>query len=233
MKKTLFFLLLIFLGIQVDGQKTLKNFNGQFVFKESSFYEPITRNCYDTVVRYSKYEKKDSTIITQYVLSFDDNIVEFSYIPFKYYLNNDTIFLKYFNPITIEYVVKNAYSLKRKDTLVGSICNKFLVDSINENGKKKYFIDEIQSEPVDLNIIYRGDTIIEWNDYKLECYIFEEQTGNRRRNFKRIIFFEKDVLLPIEIKEYKYFKNETIGNIPTNKWLLTKYLKLIEIEQIK
>lgn len=87
----------LIIGIQSSfyAQKTLKNFEGNLMFKESNYYTPITRKVYDTVNIYYSYEVA-KTINIERCSIFDVYNIDSegkAFLPIIFFQNGDSIFL--------------------------------------------------------------------------------------------------------------------------------------------
>jgi hypothetical protein len=220
------------------GQKNLDNFKGDLTFKDSWFYAPLSRLFYDTLINYSTIHVTDSIEMEQMTVLYPDKDLKQKFIPFKLSKQNDSIFLKYFDPIINRSTSDYIFPLNKRDTVDIPICYQMFIDSFRPDGSKTYkkSLSENDDEMSNnLRTIYSKDTILNFGEYKMSCYMFEQSklTGHYRDvNFIRKILIDKVLLIPIDIKEYHYYKTKRRANrqIPKEKWLLTRHTRLIYID---
>ena len=169
---------------------------------------------------------------------YPEKVLTKKFIPFKLFKKNDSIFLKYFDPIINKTTSDYIYPLNIRDTVDIPVCYQMYIDSFRIDGSKTYkkSLSENDDEMSNnLRAIYSKDTILTFGEYKMSCYMFEQSklTGHYRDvNFVRKILIDKILLVPIDIKEYHYYKTRRRSNrqIPKEKWLLTRHTRLIYID---
>lgn len=223
-------LLFLFVSIITYGQKTLKDFSGSLLFKETSYFERLSRECTDTTINYFSFDisKKNNSseieITNHYYLKND--FQEYKFMKFNFIKQHDSLLINYYNPIERKEVLKYIYPLNKCDTI--EACGyRISYDSISTT---KGEVDLCNNDPTFENT-YLKDTIIKLKDYLFDCYVIE-QNYNYFRNQTRIrkrIFIDKIALIPVYETEHSFAKRKTRG-IPTNKWVLTKQMKLITID---
>ena len=164
----------------------------------------------------------------QMAFLYPDNDFKQTFIPFKFSKKSDSIFLNYFDPIIKRTTSDYAFPLKKGDTVDIPVCYQMFVNSFQIDGKTyKKTLNEYDDEMSNnLRTIYCKDTILSFGEYKMNCYLFEQfkLTGHYRDvNFVRKILLDKSLLVPVDIKEYHFFKKSRRANrqIPKENWLLT------------
>jgi len=173
----------------------------------------------------------------QIAFLYPDDDLKQKFIPFKFSKKNDSIFLNYFDPIIKRTTSDYAFPLNKRDTVDIPVCYQMFIDSFRPDGKTykktlKEYDDEMSNN---LRTIYSKDTILSFGEYKINCYLFEQfklTEHYRDVNFVRKILLDKVLLVPVDIKEYHFFKKSRRANrqIPKEKWLLTRHSRLIYID---
>jgi len=234
MAKKVIILLILFCSIFADAQKNLKDFYGDLIFKETSYYFPIDRKLFDTSISYSIYSINKMIEIEQIAPSFNNrNGLEINYTPINFFNNRDTIFCKITNPFNKGHdtTIMALFPLRYKDTLLSNGCYRITLDTIHSSNKQLYVETECVDENNDYKTFYSGDTTIYFRDYKLDCYkVTQIEASKRTRKFRRILLIEKNTLIPIDVKEYNFYFSRRFRTKPIGQNLLTKHQKLIEIE---
>lgn len=240
MKKKYYILIIFLADISISfGQKTLSNFDGNLIFKESFFYYPITRTTYDTIISYSNYEIGKMTQIEQMAAFSAHNDQEIDYLPIKFYKNKDSIFYKYADPYDIDHdtTYTKLFPLSFKDTIETAFCYKITMDTIRGTDKNRTVTIKTDCDGDEHEIkTYRiKDTTFTFKEYKIECYMFKQKAiiGHYKDiYFTRLIIVDKETLVPIDVKEYNFHsvKRVRYRNINQGKNLLTYHQRLISIE---
>ena len=223
-------ILFLFISVITFGQKTLKDFSGSLLFKEINFYERLSREFTDTTINYFSYDVSKETSgyeieITHYY-SLKNDFEEYKYLKFKFIKQHDSLLINYYNPIEHKDVSKYMYPLNKRDTI--DACGyRISHDSISKTIND---INLCNNDPIFENI-YLKDTIMKFKDYLFDCYVIE-QNYNYHRNQMRIrkkVFIDKMALIPMYEIEHTFAKRRNRG-IPTDKWILTKQMKLLTVE---
>jgi hypothetical protein len=232
-------LILILTVFHSPGQSKLENFKGELYFKDSRYFVSINREINDTTITYLKYVIGDSLYVTKYAIISSDNEFELKYLPVKYELLNDTIFLKCINPLSKQNEIRSVYSLNPKSPIECEACLWRLADSCHENGsihfeengKYNFYVEDCD-EYDNLSLSFTGDTTIKLKDFQMNCYIFEGTHKYHRSVFKRRVLFEKKMMVPVDITDYYYFNeiSRRFRDAEIKKWLLSRHLKLILVE---
>ncbi len=221
------------------GQKTLANFDGNLIFKESFYYYPITRTTYDTIITFSNYELGKMTQIEQMTAFSAHNDQEINYLPIRFYKIKDSIFYKYADPYDIDHdtTYSKLFPLDFKDTIKSAFCYKIQMDTIRGTDKNRTLTIKTDCDGDEHEIkTYRiKDTVLTFKEYELDCYTFKQRAiiGHYKDiYFTRLIIVDKQTLIPIEVKEYNFHsvKRVRYRNINQGKNLLTYHQRLISIE---
>jgi hypothetical protein len=155
MKKTLLLLLILSSLNIISGQKSLKNFKGELIFKDCRYYVPINRYLYDTIINYSSIQVGDSFKIEYWTLISPEIELNQKLIPFKFSKKSDSIFLNYYDPVNKLNVSEYSFSLIKHDTIDYSVCCLMFVDSFSADGKiYKKLLNEFDDENRGLKTIY-------------------------------------------------------------------------------
>lgn len=193
-------LFVAFSSVNALAQKTTENFKGQMTFKETYYYQRITRLDYDTILNYLNYDIKRDSVFMEQIFSFSHQFENnFNFAPIKFTLRNDSIFYgyidRYFNNDTVETLL---FSLDKKDTISSIFCYRIGFDSLD---------GQCIGDDREVMTYRQQDTTITFKDYKIDCYVFEQKTDTTGRHkvfFTRKILVDKHTLIPIEVKEYNY-----------------------------
>ncbi len=243
--KMLDFKLIIFLiiGMQYSfyAQKTLKNFEGNLTFKESDYYTPISRKIYDTINIYYSYEVEKTIKIERFapISSFDNDSENKSFLPIIFFKNGDSLFFKYQEKFSTvpDTVISKLFPLSFKDTIDVPFCYRISEDSIRWKDEKRTLEIKTECDGDDRNIkTYRlRDTTITFQDYKIDCYQFEQKSimsYYKNKFFTRRILLDKITLIPIDVRQYNFRTNRRprYKSKLTEKNILTFHKKLISIE---
>lgn len=221
------------------GQKTLENFDGNLIFRESFFYYPVTRSTYDTVVTFSNYELGKMVQIEQMDVYSAHKSQEINYLPIKFYKRKDSIFYKYADPYDIHHdtTYTKLFPLDFKDTIETAFCYKITIDTIRGTDKNRTLIIKADCDGDENEIkTYRiKDTTLIFKEYKIDCYTFKQKAiiGNYKNiYFTRLIIVDKHTLIPIDVKEYNFHSVKRVRYRNTNQGqnLLTYHQRLINIE---
>ena len=221
------------------GQKTLEDFEGNLLFKESFYYFPLTRNTYDTVVTFSNYQVNKIIEIQQIIALSPNDSKEINYTPIILYTSRDAIRYKYADPLNIDSDTTDVklFPLNYKDSVETVFCYKIIIDTIlnRESNQIINFHTSCEGSNNEIKTYRTNDTIINFKDFKLDCYSFEQKSmvgRYKHKMFTRKIIVDKRTLIPIDIKEYNFqtTKGPRYRNIKQEDNLLTYHQKLINIE---
>lgn len=215
------------------SQKTLKDFEGDLVFKESNNYFALTRFTYDTVNVYYSYS------INQHIVNIERFSSEKSFLPIILYKNGDSLFFKYqerFSDVP-DTIISKLFSLSFNDTIEKSFCYRIIQDTIRWTDIKRTLEIKLDcdGDAHDMKTYRLKDTSLIFKDYNLECYYFKQvsKIGHYKDVFfTRNILVEKNTLIPIDVKEYNFHtsKRPRYRNKIQGQNLLTMHKKLISIE---
>jgi hypothetical protein len=239
MIRTLFIILFLADVMLSLGQKTLHNFDGNLLFRESFYYYPLTRQTYDTVVTYSNYELNSMIEIEQVAAFSVHNTKEINYRPIRFYKNKDSIGYKYSDPFDVDHdtTYVKLFPLNFKDSVETAFCFKIIMDTIRGTNKNRTLTihTDCDGDDRDLKTYRSKDTVVYFKDFKLDCYTFEQKSliGNYPDiYFIRKIIVDKQTLIPIDVKEYNFHtaKRPRLRNVHQGKNLLTYHQKLVSIE---
>ncbi|MEQ1732650.1 MAG: hypothetical protein ABL940_03200 [Bacteroidia bacterium] len=218
------------------AQKTLKDFDGEIIFKTTNYVEPINRLICDTLISYQSFSIVADSIRSQIKITdhylFRNHFEEYEYLKFNFIKKEDSLLICYYNPILNKKVSSYIYPLNKRDTLYDCGSYKLGIDSSFNKTKGVYDKDiDICNNNETFNITYKKDTLIKFNNYTFDCYEIELNRGFIRSYSKRMrkIFIDKGSLIPVYEIEYLYFKRGRC-NTQVNKWLLSKETKIIEID---
>ena len=227
------------------SQKTLQNFEGDLLFKESNYYFPLTRKTYDTSCTYYSYSVNKQIINIERISPMSSQwheTVETQFLPIIFFINGDSLFVKYqekYSDVS-DTVVSKSFPLNFKDTIEVPFCYRITEDTIRWKDTKRTL--EVKTEcdgDEHYAKTYRlKDTIITFKDFKIDCYSFEQkgEVGYKDVIFKRKILVDKFTLIPIDVKEYNFhlIKRPCFRHIiytMQGQNFLTKHKKLISIEE--
>jgi len=207
------------------------------LFKESNYYELITRRRADTTIRYYSVDIDDSIQMYEEVTLLNDDALVQKFIPYKFFKRRDSLFIKYYEPIEKKEIIRYQYPLNYRDTLNGQSCYKIFIDStdtkINDTAYAvKRWINECSGEDNYITT-FKGDTVINLLNHTFKCYKIEQNGNDFGLGIsKNIILIEKNCLIPIEEVEYVYRTHTMpqIGGPPKRKWILARTFKLIDIK---
>jgi hypothetical protein len=234
-------IIILFFSLLTDmlAQKTLKDFDGDLLFKESYYYYPVTRQTYDTVVTYSNYELKKMIEIENSGVISKNESKEISYIPIKFFKNKDSVFYKYADPFDIDHdtTYVKLFPLNFNDSVETAFCFKITMDTIRGTDKKRTLTihTECDGDHRDIKTFRTKDTMIYFKEFKFDCYTFEQKAPipyYKDVYFTRKIIVDKQTLIPIDVKEYNFHtsRRPRFKNIHQGKNLLTYHQKIISIE---
>ena len=206
------------------------------VFKETNFNCQVTKNTSDTMITFYSYTVEDSISIEQIDYLTEESV---KFLPFHLKQNNDSVILSCFNPLSHKYVFKYLYPVNKRDTLTGTSCYKLRIDSFADLKTTRKYLNECYADGVEYDITYRGDTSIDLDNYRFDCYIISQHYSGGMENdtggveIIKTVLIDKILLFPVDEKEYRYFRHHLYGrHIPLNTWLLVKHLKLIVVDSI-
>ena len=235
----------LFIGIQSPSyaQKTLKNFEGDLLFKESNYYFPLTRKTYDTACTYYSYSVNKHVINIERISPLSSQwheTVETQFLPIIFFQNGDSLFFKYQEKYSNvpDTVVSKLFPLSFKDTIEVSFCYRVTEDTSRWGANHTLqFNKNCDGDDDDIKTYRLKDTTITFQDYKLDCYSFEQKSKMLYKNtfFTRKILVDKCTLIPIDVKEYNFhlIKRPRFRHIiytMQGQNFLTKHQKLISIE---
>jgi len=228
--KTIISICLSLLSLSSFAQKDLSNFTGTLSFKESNYYFSISRSLYDTATsfyEFTTFADLDNLITIRESSSLSTQDLSQEYLSFKLVKIHDSLIIKYLYPNN-KYHSVYQYPINKRDTL--EVCRsgyKMILDSNSIN------IDINDCPYYKFQTTYQGDTIIKYKDYVMDCYIIEQYCQYHHLTSKHIIriYIDKKLLSPVYEKEYSFFQHSLISTeIPRNQWLLTREMKLIDID---
>jgi hypothetical protein len=216
------------------SQKSLKNFTGTLIFKETNYYQRLTREQTDTTINYYLFDKSSegasSEIEITQIYFVKNDFQEYDFVKFKFIKQNDSLFIDYYNPLEEKNIFEYIYPLNKRDTV--NSCHSYIIsyDSTLNNALiyvKK--IDECNKNP-EFDNTYLKDTTISFKDYTFDCYVIEQNYNSIRNQtlLKKQIFIDKNALVPVYEEEYTFTKRKVRG-IPIDKWVLTRQMKLIQV----
>ena len=158
------------------AQKTLKNFEGELLFKESYYYFALTRTTYDTAHLYYNYEVKKTININKYfpISSYDAD--ETPFLPIIFCKNEDSLFFKYQEKYSNvpDTVVTKLFPLSYKDTIEVPFCYRISQDSVRWKDTKRTLEikTDCDGDGHDIKTYRLKDTSFIFKEYTSNHYIF-------------------------------------------------------------
>ncbi|MCD6068524.1 MAG: hypothetical protein K0S33_3350 [Bacteroidetes bacterium] len=230
--KRIFYLFFLSLPLFIFGQKTLKKYEGNLLFKETSYHTIISRELTDTTIKYFNFSI-DSLIEIEEWSAFREAEVSFVYLEFCLVKRSDSLFIRYFNPLSKQKNLVYFLPLNTRDTIRNYRGYTLFVDStsVKQEKEKAVYTKHIEwgSELFDFNGVYKTDTLITFRKFTLDCYKAELYQQTKHLDIRKILLIDKASLVPVYEEEHRYFRSMRPG-LPLNKWILMRRMKLIEID---
>lgn len=233
--RRLFFIILNFFSTLLFGQNS-SAFEGTMIFKETHYYQPLTRTTSDTLISYYSYNVYDSLNIELLLRPDFDSTLK--YLPVKFNKRNDSLFLGFFDPVSNKQESRYTFPLNKRDTAKGEACYKMrVVTYVDDNKMPKQYLEECPyDDSYEYTITFSGDTVFKLGDRKFHCYViamhFKGKSGMDAPDLEimRTVLIDKKLLFPVEEIEYRYYNWIWFQNLPKNKWILFRHLKLIDVD---
>jgi len=235
--KYLLLFLVAFGIIPALGQSILEEEYVELVFRETHYNVPVTRQFCDTTITHIRLEvDEDNEIqISRFADLYPRAGFDSEYYPFRFSRSRDSLFIDYEDPSTKEIKKEYVFPINYRDTVENFGRYLGFKQPVRKTIGDSTYVKEVVNwgNSGSYDAIYKGDTVVLFDEYVFNCYVIEQEGSFNRNGWKKKkrVCIEKSRLVPLYQEEKLYKKRHGWTNCAElNQWKLYRRMQLIGID---